>query len=147
MASRPRYPIVINPGDVVLCNFGPDPRATGTYPLASGPVSMPPEMIKERHAVVIATPSPGLAIIAPFSTRQPAPLRPFHHHIPLGTYPFFSKDSWLKGDMLQVVSRDRLDRLYFNGRFQRAALSKDDFKVVRAATLSALGLGLLGVHL
>lgn len=147
MASKPRYPIIVNPGDVLLCEFGPDPRQPGTYPLASGPISLPPEMIKQRHAVVIATPSPGLAIIAPFSTREPVPLRPFHVHIPVGSYPFFSRDSWLKGDMMQVVSRDRLDRLFFNGRHQRAALSAADLKAVRTAALGALGLSRLAPHL
>lgn len=147
MASKPRYPIIINPGDVLLCEFGPDPRQPGTYPLASGPISLPPEMIKQRHAVVIATPSPGLAIIAPFSTREPVPLKPFHVHIPVGSYPFFSRDSWLKGDMMQVVSRDRLDRLFFNGRHQRAALSTADLKAVRIAALGALGLSRLAPHL
>lgn len=147
MASKPRYPIIVNPGDVLLCEFGPDPRQPGTYPLASGPISLPPEMIKQRHAVVIATPSPGLAIIAPFSTREPVPLRPFHVHIPAGSYPFFSRDSWLKGDMMQVVSRDRLDRLFFNGRHQRAALSAADLKAVRTAALGALGLSRLAPHL
>ena len=147
MASKPRYPIIVNPGDVLLCEFGPDPRQPGTYPLASGPISLPPEMIKQRHAVVIATPSPGLAIIAPFSTREPVPLRPFHVYIPVGSYPFFSRNSWLKGDMMQVVSRDRLDRLFFNGRHQRAALSVADLKAVRIAALGALGLSRLAPHL
>lgn len=137
----------INPGDVLLCDFGPDPRQSGVYPLASGPISKPPEMVKARHAVVIAAPAAGLAIVAPFSTREPLPLRPFHLHIPLGRYPFFSEDSWLKGDMLQVVSRDRLDRLRFNGRYQRAALSPFDFKAVRAAALAGLGLSRLIAHL
>ncbi len=67
MASRPRYPVIANPGDVLLCEFGPDPRQPGVYPLASGPISLPPEMTKQRHAVVIATPSPGLAIIGSVS--------------------------------------------------------------------------------
>lgn len=147
MASRPRYPIIINRGDVLLCEFGPDPRQPDVYPLASGPISLPPEMTKQRHAVVIATPSPGLAIIAPFSTRAPVPLKAFHVHIPLGAYPFFSHDSWLKGDMLQVVSRDRLDRLFFAGRHQRAALSKADFQAIRAAALGGLGLSRLVAHL
>ena len=147
MASRPRYPIIINPGDVVLCDFGPDPRDPGAYPLAAGPISLPPEMTKERQAVVIATPSPGVAIIAPFSTREPTPLRPFHVHIPVGSYPFFSRDSWLKGDMIQVVSRNRFDRLFFDGRHQRAALSAAHFHAVRAAVLAALGLSRLVPHL
>jgi len=144
---NPQYQLFLNPGDVVLCDFGPDPRQAGTYPLTSGPVSMPPEMVKPRHSVVVSVPSPGLAVVAPFSTREPTPLKPFHVHIPLGRYPFFSEESWLKGDMLQAVSRDRLDRLWFNGRHQRARLSPADFKAVRAAALAGLGLSQLVPHL
>lgn len=145
MAQNPQ--LFVNNGDVLLCDFGPDPRQAGAYPLASGPISVPPEMVKPRHAVVIATPSAGLAIIAPFSTREPTPLRPFHFHIPVGRYPFFNQDSWLKGDMLQVVSRSRLDRLRVNGQRQRTHLSPDDFKAVRAAALAGLGLSRLIGHL
>jgi len=142
-----QFQLIINSGDVLLCDFGPDPREPGIYPLMSGPISVPPEMIKRRQVVVISTASAGLAIIAPFSTNQPAPLKPYHHFIPAGCYPFFSKDSWLKGDMLQVVSRARLDRLFFDGRHQRAALSKADYRAVRASALAGLGLSTLAGYL
>lgn len=147
MSIRPYYPIAISGGDVLLCEFGPDPRENGVYPLTSGPISVPPEMIKRRHVVVLSTPSNGLAIIAPFSTIEPYPLKPYHYRIPFGGYPFFTKDSWLKGDMIQVVSRNRLDRLFFHGKHQRAALSKADYKSVRASVLAGLGLSPLAVHL
>ena len=147
MNIRPHYPIAISGGDVLLCEFGPDPRDASAYPLLSGPISVPPEMIKRRHVVVISTPSAGLAIIAPFSTIEPYPLKPYHLSIPFGHYPFFTKDSWLKGDMLQAVSRDRLDRLFFDGKHRRAALSKADCKSVRACALAGLGLSPLVAHL
>ena len=147
MNVRPQYPIAINGGDVLLCEFGPDPRAAGAYPLASGPISVPPEMIKRRHVVVISTPSAGLAIIAPFSTIAPNPIKPYHHLIAHGSYGFFRKDSWLKGDMLQIVSRDRLDRLFFDGKHQRAALTKADYKAVRESVLAGIGLSQLASHL
>ncbi len=147
MNQRRQFQLIINSGDVLLCQFGPDPREPGVYPLMSGPISVPPEMIKLRHVVVISTPSPGSAIIAPFSTNQPSPLKPYHHFIPSERYPFFTKDSWLKGDMIQYVSRARLDRLFFDGRHQRAALSKVDYRAARASVLAGLGLSALARHL
>ena len=147
MNQRRQFQLIINSGDVLLCQFGPDPREPGVYPLMSGPISVPPEMIKLRQVAVISTPSPRLAIIAPFSTNQPSPLKPYHHFIPSGRYPFFSKDSWLKGDMIQSVSRDRLDRLFFDGQHQRAALSKADYRAVRSCALAGLGLSALSGYL
>jgi len=147
MNQKRPFQLIINSGDVLLCQFGPDPREPGVYPLMSGPISVPPEMIKRRQVVVISMPSPGIAIIAPFSTNQPSPLKPYHHFIPAGRYPFFAKDSWLKGDMLQAVSRARLDRLVFDGQHQRAALSKADHRAVRASVLAGLGMSALAGNL
>jgi len=147
MHYRKQGPLIVNGGDVLLCDFGPDPREASVYPLKSGPISVPPEMTKIRQVVVISTPSAGLAIIAPFSTRQPAPMKPYHYFVAADRYPFFSQDCWLKGDMLQVVSRDRLDRLFFDGRHQRAALSKADYQAIRASVLAGIGLSYLKEHL
>jgi uncharacterized protein YifN (PemK superfamily) len=143
MNQSRQFKLIINGGDVLFCDFGPDPREPGVYPLMSGPISVPPEMIKRRQVVVISTPSAGLAVIVPFSTNQPTPLKAYHHFIPSGRYPFFSKDSWLKGDMIQSVSRARLDRLFFDGLHQRAALSKEDYRAVKASVLAGLGLSTL----
>ena len=137
-----------NGGDVLMCEFGPDPSAAGTYPLASGPVSVTPEMIKRRHVVVLAV-NHMMIIVAPFSTVCPPRLRPFHMHVPADTYPFFAAgaDNWLKADLTTAVSRDRLDRVYYDGQFQRATLSADHFKACRASVLNGLALGALVSHL
>jgi uncharacterized protein YifN (PemK superfamily) len=104
-------------------------------------------MIKKRHVVVVSTPTHQTCVVAPFSTQQPNPLKAYHLEIPNGTYPFFNATSWLKGDMLIAVSRQRLDRPLVGGHYQRAQLSKADFKAVRKAILNALGLGALCQHL
>jgi uncharacterized protein YifN (PemK superfamily) len=135
-------------GDVLWCEFGPDPLDLGTYPVTAGPVSVAPEMVKKRRVLVVSS-GGSLVRVAPFSTRPPQNPRPYHHRIPADSYPFFRPgvDSWLKADVLMAVSRDRLDRLHFNGRFQRAALSQTDWLASRTAVLEALGLGRLKTHL
>ena len=135
-------------GDVLLCEFGPDPRAAGCFPAMRGPISVPPEMIKRRHSVVLAAHT-NLVVIAPFSTKPPRPMRSCHMHIPAGRYPFFDPkaDNWLKGDMVMAVSKDRLDRLHYDGRWQRAALAPGDLRAARIAALGGLGLSALSQHL
>jgi uncharacterized protein YifN (PemK superfamily) len=137
-----------NGGDVLMCEFGPDPSDPATYPLASGPVSVAPEMIKRRHVVVMAA-NHHMILVAPFSTVRPPKMRNFHMHIPADTYPFFAQgaENWLKADLTTAVSRDRLDRVFFQGRYQRAALSAGHLKISRACVLHGLGLGALGAHL
>ena len=142
-------PITFIPGsgDVLMCEFGPDPLDQGTYPLAAGPCSVAPEMIKRRHVVVLAT--RGLMVtVAPFSTVAPNHVQNFHHLIPDGSYPFFAagEDNWLKGDMITAVSRDRLDRVFHGGRYQRAPLAPADFRAARRCILHGIGLGTLAQH-
>ncbi len=135
-------------GDVLLCEFGPDPRAADCFPASRGPISVPPEMIKRRHVVVLASHT-ELMVVAPFSTKEPRPARACHLRIEARRYPFFDQDadSWLKGDMLMAVSRQRLDRLRYDGAYRRARLSKDDLREVRRAALGGLGLSEVAKHL
>ena len=42
-------------GDVLLCEFGPDPRNSLTFPLHVPSVSVQPEMHKRRHVVVLGS--------------------------------------------------------------------------------------------
>ena len=135
-------------GDVLMCDFGPDPTDPATYPLAAGPCSMSPEMIKLRHVMVLSAQG-STAIVLPFSTVAPVPVRNFHALIPAGTYAFFAPgmDNWFKGDMLTCVSRDRLERIRYGGKFQRAILSAADFKAGRQCALHALAIGRLVPHL
>lgn len=129
-------------GDVLICDYGPDPRSPSTFPLHRPPVGMAPEMWKERHVVVLATNAEGrLAVVVPLSTQEPTPQRGYHSFIAAGRYPFIRKDSWIKADMVMSVSLDRLDRLIIGGHYGRASLTKADFKACRIAALNALGLG------
>ena len=143
-------PITYRPasGDILLCEFGPDPCDPATFPLNAPPVSVRPEMHKRRHIVVInSNAANDLVIVAPLSTRTPAPVKPYHCFIPAGRYPFIGRDSWLKGDMLMAVSRARLDRLKVNGSRSRTPLDAKDRHACQVAILNALGLGRLGSHL
>lgn len=137
-----------NAGDVLMCDFGPDPQDPATYPLAAGPVSVAPEMIKRRHVLVLAA-NHRMIIVAPFSTVPPPRIRNFHFYIPADTYPFFAAgaDNWLKADLATAVSRDRLDRVFYAGRYQSAVVSAEDLKSCRACVLHGLSLGALAVHL
>jgi len=105
-------------------------------------------MIKRRHVVILST-NIDLMVVAPFSTKTPRPQRACHHRIPAGAYPFFdaATDSWLKGDMLMAASRDRLDRVRYDGAFQRAKVNAADLKAIRTAVLNGLGLSALTAHL
>jgi uncharacterized protein YifN (PemK superfamily) len=130
-------------GDVLMVDFGPDPLDPETFPLARGPVGVAPEMIKTRRAVVLGSPSPGIAIVAPLSRTRPNPIRPFHVEFAEESYPFLKGPCWLKGDLVQSVSLGRVDRVRYWGRHRRARLSEVDFRRVRQAVLEAVGMGRL----
>lgn len=135
-------------GDVLMCNFGPDPADPSTYPLAAGPCSVSPEMVKYRHVMVLAAQASTVTVV-PFSTVAPTPPRNFHHMIAADSYPFFAPgaDNWFKGDMLTVVSSDRLDRIRFHGKFQQATLLAADFQRGRECALHGMALGRLVPYL
>jgi uncharacterized protein YifN (PemK superfamily) len=135
-------------GDVLLCEFGPDPRDSLTFPLHVPPVSVQPEMHKRRHVVVLGSNGAfDLIMVAPFSTLVPKPVKGYHHFVAAGTYRFMGQDSWLKGDMMMAVSKVRLDRLSVDGRPAPTALNPADRKACQAAALNALALGRLVPHL
>jgi uncharacterized protein YifN (PemK superfamily) len=105
-------------------------------------------MVKRRHALVLSVQGMMVTVV-PFSTVEPTHLRNFHLYIAADTYPFFAAgaENWLKGDMVTAVSRGRLDRVWYDGRHQRASLTADDFGKARGCVLHALGLGKLVPHL
>lgn len=130
------------PGAVLLCNFGPDPSIVPPQGFACGPVSVPPEMIKERPVVVIATPTGfGLSVVVPLSTKMPPKALPCHHCIPAGSYPFLDPniDSWAKADLVQSVSFRRLDRLKVNGFRAMTLLRAPDLNAILACFKSLAG--------
>lgn len=136
------------PGQVLICDFGPDPDSIVPPGLMRGPLAVKPEIWKERHVVVLSS-SMGVTTVVPFSTVAPrSPMR-IHYRIPAGTYQFMDQqdDSWLKGDLITTVSNDRLDRPFVGNKRSIVFLSKADLRAVREAVLNGLALGKLIPHL
>lgn len=135
-------------GDVVMCEFGPDPSAIVAPGVMRGPLSVKPEIWKFRQVAIVSS-FGRLAIVVPFSTSRPKIARNYHVHIVAGSYPFLTtaNDSWLKADLVTTVSHDRLDRCQVAGRYQRVNLTSAHLKALRAACLHGIGLGRLVQHL
>jgi mRNA interferase MazF len=118
------------PGMILMCDF------------RSG--SVPPEMNKIRHVVVV---SPrrrrrsGSCLVVPMSTVAPNPVEPYHHRIPADRYSFFKPrtDVWAKCDLVTHVSFVRLDRVFDAGRYASPSLSPEDFSAIRRGVWEALG--------
>jgi len=74
-----------------------------------------PEMVKRRPVIVICKQMkhrPRLCTVVPLSTTRPDPVMAFHAEIELPFLlppPFVAKTQWIKGDMSNTVSFDRLD--------------------------------------
>lgn len=135
-------------GQVLMCEFGPEPAKVQPPGLMIGPLGVSPEMFKERPAVVINA-SRGMTLVVPLSTGAPKTPQKYHYCIPAGTYPFLdpNDDSWVKADMLESVSNERLDRPFTGGKRQTVSVSTADFKKIRETVLHALALGRLTEHL
>ena len=135
-------------GDVLMCDFGPDPRSITPPGVMRGPLAVPPEIFKVRPVAVLASIN-KLCIVVPFSTSAPKSPRPYYVHVPAGTYQFLtnSNDSWLKADLIEAVSHQRLDRPYVGGKFGRANLTTAHRQALRAACLNALQLSKLVQYL
>nr|WP_294504586.1 type II toxin-antitoxin system PemK/MazF family toxin [uncultured Rhodopila sp.] len=139
----PRH-IRLAPGQIVMVEFGPDPRQVAAPGIMTGPLGVLPEMYKLRHCIVVST-TIGLTTIVPLSSKPPPHPRPLHFRLPAGKYPGTSvtEDSWTKSDLLTTVSNDRVDRVLVAGRRTTVLLDAGDLKAVRAAVLHALQLGRL----
>jgi uncharacterized protein YifN (PemK superfamily) len=61
--------IRLAPGQIVMVEFGPDPRQVAAPGIMTGPLGVRPEMYKERHCVVVST-TIGLTTIVPLSTKR-----------------------------------------------------------------------------
>lgn len=140
--------IPLSVGQILMCEFGPDPRKIQPPGIMKGPLSVLPEMYKERHCIVI-NPSRGVTTIVPLSTVPPIVQANFHHCIQAGSYGSIdpNDDSWVKGDMLTTVSNQRLDRPFVSGRRTTEILNATDLRSVLEAVLHGLALGRLTPHL
>src|SRR5262245_6379987 len=118
---------------VLMCDFGPvlgDIKEPGVM---KGPLSVAPEMTKNRF-VVIMTPGTsrfGTCVVVPLSTKEPKPVKKHHHCFLVGSYPFLGGDehSWVKGDMVTTVSYARLDRVRLDGKYISPLLRAGDFEI------------------
>ena len=68
------------PGDVLMREFGPDPRSIIAPGVMTGPLAVPPEIYNFRPVAVFSTLG-KLSIVVPFSTLQSKILRQYHVHI------------------------------------------------------------------
>ncbi|MCB8876028.1 type II toxin-antitoxin system PemK/MazF family toxin [Acidisoma silvae] len=136
--------IRLPPGQVVMVEFGPDPRQIMAPGVMTGPLGVRPEMYKERHCIVVSITS-GLTTVVPLSTKPPSVVRAYHFRILAGKYPGMSiiEDSWTKSDLITTVSNQRVDRILVAGRRTTVILDAADLKAVRATVLHALQLGRL----
>ncbi len=126
------------PGHIVMCDFHG---------------FIVPEMVKHRPVIIIKSwgiGEHGLATVVPLSSTKPKYLKPFHYRLPKNLLPndrfFQSKETWLKGDMVNTVSHKRLSfirvgkhsdgrRKYFHQR-----LNSDQREVIQQCLISGLGL-------
>lgn len=139
--------MVLAVGQVIMCDFGPDPATVGAQGIRVGPLAVKPEIWKQRHSVVISG-RYGMTTVVPMSTDVPTKIEKFHYKIAAGKYAFLKpdEDSWVKADLIESVSHQRLERPLLRGRFATVHLDAGDQEAVRKAVLHALKLGYLTEH-
>lgn len=135
-------------GQVLMCDFGPDPSNISPPGVMTGPLAVNPEIYKERQVIVINS-SSGLTTVVPLSTVAPKSPMKIHYRINAGTYSFLDQndDSWVKADLISTVSNQRLDRPFVAGRRTTVNISKEDLRCVRKAVLHALAMSQLAMTL
>lgn len=119
------------PGSILLCQYSGEP----------------PEMVKRRPVVVLASVAPHLAIVVPLSTTWPIEPQPWHYLLrlkePLSPQ-FPAKECWAKCDMISAVSFDRLKVIFkgkdSNGKRRNVIpkLSSDELEAIRTAVMFAI---------
>ena len=108
---------------------------------------MPPEMVKRRLAVVVSPKQcqrHRLVTVVPISATPPQVVRPWHVRLQRDPLPRGAKpEVWVKCDMVNVVSFDRLHGHYtrWNGRrqFQSLQVSNEELAAIRCGILRAFG--------
>ncbi|PZM11950.1 type II toxin-antitoxin system PemK/MazF family toxin [Rhizobium tubonense] len=133
-------------GLVVICDY-----ATGFRP---------PEMVKERLAIVVSKRLPnrdGLCTVVPLSTSPSRSEIRYQCQTTLPSEappPYQGTIKWAKADMLATVAFDRLS-LPYTGRdkstgkrkYLQIVLGAEELKKIRVAMLHALDLAILTNHL
>lgn len=112
-----------------------------------------PEMVKRRRVIVVSPRNrgAGVALVVPVSTTAPRVPRSVHVRLPgEGAYECFADapEVWVKSDLVAHVRFERLSRVRIRYREIRTVrITRNHFRLVQAAVLSALGLGRLAEHL
>lgn len=131
----------------------------GTILLCDYQGSKAPEMDKKRPVIVLCKQihaRPNICTVVPLSTTPPTSVMPFHfklHTTPPLPEPYNSEFHWVKGDMVNAVSFQRLSlpTLGKDGNGKRVydirVLDAADFRGVQQAVLHGLGLSKLTFHL
>lgn len=117
-------------------------------------------MVKKRPVIVVSVghrSRQGLATVVPLSTKRPNDTLNYHLLLENKLLPrhslFQNKENWVKGDMINTVSYDRLspigDGRYPDGkrRYLSHKLSRDTMKLVYSCVLCGLNLGDLAQYL
>lgn len=121
-------------GSVLICDF-------------SG--NKAPEIVKRRPVIVLSTVSPGLCVVVPCSTTAPVPERPHHYKLTDFDFlppPYNDVVQWVKCDMVQTVSYDRLNMPYEGKdssgkrKYRQKIINKSDFINIQKAVIRGLGL-------
>lgn len=146
--ANPLQPPRYKRGQIVMVDFGPNPSNITAPGVMVGPLSVFPEMYKDRQCIVLSSQF-GTTTIVPLSTKAPPKFKDFHYKITAGSYSCMSatQDSWVKGNMITTVSNKRIDRPYVSGRFASIFLSAADLKEVHKAVICGLLLGHVAQHI
>lgn len=117
-----------------------------------------PEMVKPRPVIVISpkiVARPKLLTVVPLSTTPPEQIMPYHCELKLPFAippPFDSETHWLKGDMINAVSFDRVNLIRLGKdtqgkrRYLMQTVGDDILRQVTRCVLHGVGLSVLTKH-
>lgn len=129
------------PRQIVMVDFGPNPKELPPNGVFKGPLSVSPEMYKRRQSIVLSSMN-GTTSVVPLSTLEPKIKKKFHFKIESGKYKTLgTEDSWVKANMITNVSNNRITRPLFDGKNIKETISRDDFFEIQKAVLHGLGMG------
>jgi uncharacterized protein YifN (PemK superfamily) len=111
-----------------------------------------PEMVKRRPVIIVCKQMknrPRLCTVIPLSTTPPDPVESYHAEIKLPFAlppPFDAPTQWVKGDMINAVSFDRLNLISLGKdasgkrRYLTTPIGKDLLEVVQRCFLAGVSL-------
>lgn len=83
-----------------------------------------------------------LSVVVPLSTVGPQDSRfdSFSYLLDTRKYPFLGKKSWVKCDMVQIVSNKRLSGVRYRGKFTQFKIDEADFREVEQRVKRRIGI-------